>query len=485
MKITAAERLSNAMVALELRIDEYCQFQINNAHKIGLCVVTPKSASQNPPTKEVEKELRQIGIDHFSKPGAQGFYFQYFTPPLLPTVSGANINTSATSNDYQVTLKLTEIDDLWAIDAWTRALLYCAGNDKEMNDRNDWFELQHEAFRLTPQIAQEIKVHQQLEKIRLQFMESPRQIFEIFGREYVSKDDNLGISDAERKLYTKGIQDWKTLYPGIDTFLSIENLTLFDLYKNMNVKKVNKRNTKTRPLLYAFTKYIEDKLVGTSELPENTKKELIESLQGIVRTPRRLKYNAKRPAICLSVTECSSILYLLIREFCASPKKNQISGEGALYIWICQHVAFANVNIKVDDVLNICVTDIDIRSKTIIINKRKIYITHGLAQIIEAWIGTEKRENKRKFFLSLTLDNLNNKLVKISTDFLGIDGPIHPRDFLEKVHVLPGARISPELRSQLEVQEDIIDDSPYTVDPDEIKKQILKSINKNNLLSIS
>ena len=52
---------------------------------------------------------------------------------------------------------------------------------------------------------------------------------------------------------------------------------------------------------------------------------------------------------------------------------------------------------------------------------------------------------------------------------------------MHKVHTIPFARISIELRKQINHQEELIKQSPYLINTREIKKHILENSLKKNL----
>lgn len=328
---------------------------------------------------------------------------------------------------------------------------------------------------------QQLKEHRIIGGIRLCLLQSPHPIFEAFVHDHVLNDDHLGINDKERKLCAEGKTDWKLLYPEVKGLLNSTHQTLHNFYKVARAKAVQSRNPKIKSLLWAFVDHVEKRLIKTSELPENLKDQLLDDLKGVNSKQQEKKYHAKRPAICLSDIECAKALYFFIRKFLSSPKKNQISGEITLYIWICQHAAFSNLNVGVEDVLAISVTDINFQALTINIAGKEADITCGLRDLIAAWLGNDERQNKRKLFPTLTIDNLEKNLIKFSEGFFERDGRLLPRDFLGKAHVIAGARIPIELRKQFDFQETLTESSPYKIDTRKIKKHILEAFNKNRV----
>jgi len=195
----------------------------------------------------------------------------------------------------------------------------------------------------------------------------------------------------------------------------------------------------------------------------------------LVPKVEKKRYLAKRPTFCISDIECAQILYLLIHQFCTSPKKFQINGETALFIWIAQHAAFSSLNIKEKKILNLSTNDIDFEELVIRFGEREAYITDGLAALIAAWIGEDKN---RPLFRKLNADNLEDAVGRISSKFLGASWKLQPKDLLIKVHVIPGARIPLEMREQLNAQEVLTKNSPYKVHISKIRKEILKACMK-------
>lgn len=144
--------------------------------------------------------------------------------------------------------------------------------------------------------------------------------------------------------------------------------------------------------------------------------------------------------------ECGQVLYLLIRDFLGDTTKNKVIAETIVFILIAQHSAFSDLVLKEKDILTIKVTDINYQDLTVLVKDKEINITCGLSEVLKAWIGDTERVNKRLLFPSLTYDILEDVIGKCSAKFYGPERKILPRDLLEKVHVMPGVRISLELR---------------------------------------
>ena len=69
----------------------------------------------------MEKKARE----HFSSINAVGFYFRYWTPPILPVIDGADTSLPITADDYQLTFELPKFDEKWQLTTVARSLIYC------------------------------------------------------------------------------------------------------------------------------------------------------------------------------------------------------------------------------------------------------------------------------------------------------------------------------------------------------------------------
>lgn len=212
----------------------------------------------------------------------------------------------------------------------------------------------------------------------------------------------------------------------------------------------------------------------STSLSEKEKQLLITQLRGSKKKIPKGKYIAKRPALCISDLECGQMLYLLKQDFLTAKIKNKAVAEAILFILIAQHAAFSGLCLKEKDILGIKISDINHQDLTILI-KQEVNMTGGLNEILLAWVGDMERITKRFLFQNLTYDNLENILSKCSAQFYGLSNKLLPKDFLEKVHVIPGIRISIEMRRQITEQEELIKTSPYRIDTREIKKHIKES----------
>lgn len=480
MMDTAAERLKNALLALLNRIDDQCHKIRRSEIRHGLCVVSPKRIHLQPPTDEMTAQLHNMARKHFEAIGATGFYFHYFNPPSMSELPEKEINTAVMIEDYLLTYKLPEFDELAETETRARALLYCP-LDEEMEEWDgEWFVPQLEAIRLTPMFHKELIHLQAIGKIRLQLAQPWANVFEIFVRDHIQRDPNLELHDHERRLIKKEKRDWSPLYPEIQGLFPNGQEPLIDAYKVARKKAVESRNPKIRALLWGFVNSIEKNLIGKSPLPIDTKNALFNELRGHANKKGKKAYQAKRPTLCLSDIECSQILYLTIQKFVASPNEHPILGEIILFIWICQHAAFSSLELKIEEVLELSIQNIDLENLMIEFQKDESDITGGLADILLAWI--EKREGGR-LFPTLTYDNLENNLSRLSITFLGVERRLQPRDFLAKAHVISGARIPIAIRKQMDLQEELVKGSPYVANTELIKKHIFNAYSQKDPLN--
>lgn len=480
MKKTAAERLSNAITSLLTRIHDYCQASADSPIRYGLCIANLKYAPYREATKEVLAELEKRAEDHFKPLNIHGFLFRFWTPPRLPVIQSVDIKNPLSANDYQLTFKLPQFSAQEEQRTMARSLLFCSSSG-EINHwwDEEWFEIQDEAIRYVPLIFQEIKENTIIRKISLSLAQPGMPVFDAFANNYAFQTEYLGISNKEKKQIKDGKGSWEKYFPKIREIFSSAK-TLFDIYKIGKEYALKSRDLNEKSFLSSFIEKVETSLIKKTDLPDDLKLDLLNNLRGISKKQHKSGYQAKRPVICLSDIECGQILFLLFQKLLSNPKKYSVYGEIALYIWICQHAAFAGVAFKEADILKIKVTDIDIAGLLINLNGIQVQITRGLSDILEAWMGKNERQNKRLLFHTLEYDNLEKKLKRISQDFFGKDGFVLPSDFLMKAHVIPFVRLSAQQRTEIDYQASLIKDSPYRIRNSEIKKQILSAHSKND-----
>lgn len=471
MKPTAAMRFLKESAELHKRIHEYCQMHIAADPDIGLCVITPKYAALGPPSKEIYDQLESGAKQYFVTFKKKAVSIQYADFPALPSKVDENMQTSI--NDYQVSYSEPGFDEEWQRQTLARAMIYCP--DKEdMGAWNHWFDPQVEALRLAPMLLEGLKETITIGQIRHYLSLSGAGVFCEFMRRHALNDDH--ISEGKRK------DDWTLLYPEAKPLFN-EQISLFDLYVTARKKAAQSRNPKLKDLLWGFSEEVENALIAKSDLSDESKKALQRNVREGSSVANKKKYRAKRPVVCISDQECGWLIYTLLKEFESSPKYLALA-ETALFIWICQHAAFSDIDITVSHVLKLTVLDFDNHSLVIKINGNELSISGGLNNLLAVWIGDADRKNQRRLLPSLNYDKLEDIIQKYTVSLHGHKDRLMPRDFLGKTHPFPGARLPEEIRSLIDRQKNIAIASPYYINPSQIKKQIPRISQKESSLGI-
>lgn len=280
MPKNSLERLSIALVNLLSRIDEYCIKQCEHGQPFGACTVNPKHALVPTPTNEIKLELERRATEHFNQTKAVGYYFRYWTPPILPILTdknGEGTSKPITADDYQMSLELPQFDNKWQQTIIARSLIYCP-LEQEQHGWSDWFELQLEAIRLTPLLHQtlnELQIRSQI-KVNLELPAQP--IFHSFVYEYALNDRNFPpMTKEEVKLWMTKKIDWKSRYQSAAVIIKPAT-TLKTLYTIARKKASSTRNPILKPLFEAFVEKIETMLIYKTDLPEEEKRRLIFSV---------------------------------------------------------------------------------------------------------------------------------------------------------------------------------------------------------------
>ncbi len=477
MKKTAAQRLSEALSALQMRNYNYCNEMVNSRMRIGICIARRKEASAQKPTEDTLSQLQQQAKSHFASQNIDKFYFLFVE---LPIQLNEKVNTKATLavDDFLLTCRIQEFDTAWEQETLARSLIYCP-SELEAGGWHEWFIPEVEAIRLAPLCYEWLKEHKIAGQIQQEMQQPAISFFDTFIRNYILTDYDLELSERARQQVSQGLQDWRPFYKALSSILPSKEATLFELYKASRAKVVQSRNEQLRSVLKAFSDEVEKKVITSKSLAQDVKESYIDYLHGTEKRAKR-EYEAKRPVYCLSDVECAQTLYLVIRQFQTNPKKNQIYGEIALFIWICQQAACRGHELDIKAVLDLKVTDMDFDDFFIRFPCAKIEVTEGLSAIIKEFIGNMPRQNERKLFPSLTYDNLEKSLKNLTKKFFGREGFLLPQDFLTQVHVIPGARIPYELRVQLTYQKCRVSNSPYIIKASAIKKQVRASLEQNS-----
>ena len=448
MTKNSSERLTITLSCLLKRIEDYCTKHIENEQPFGACTVNPKHTSAPIPTKDIHLELERRATEYFEQTKAVGYYFRYWTPPMLPVINNIEASKPITADDYQMSLELPTFDDKWQQTMVARSLIYCPLN-QEQHGWSDWFELQLEAIRLTPLLHQTLKELKAKFEIKMNLAQPGKPIFESFVYDYAINDSNFPeMTKQEKELWKEKKVDWKVKYRLAADIIKSAT-TLKDLYMIVRKRAVSTRNPMLKSLFWGFIEYVEQKFIEKTDLSEAEKRCLISQLRQVKEKEPKVKYLAKRPAVCISDVECGQILYLLIQDFLNANTKNKVLAEAIIFIWIAQHASFSGLHLREKDILDIRVTDIDHKDLTIRIGNEEANITGGLNEILIAWLGESERRNMRFLFQNLTYDVLEDVIAKCSAKLYCFEGKLLPRDFLERVHVIVGVRIPLELRRQI------------------------------------
>jgi hypothetical protein len=475
MNTSAAEHLWKAIEELWNRVDEHCEKVKNSPFKFGACTVNPKHSRVSLPTPSMQLELENQARKHFEPLDVIGFYFRYWTPPKLPIIDGPK---ESNIDDYQMTCEVPLYDDAWAQTMLARCLVFCP-DISELSSVKEWFVPQIEAIRFTPVLHQNIQESIQLNQIKERLSENPLPFFESFVGQYILTDHSLEMSSKDRKKYQQE-NKWRELYPEVIPIFKKKGVTLRKAYVACRKQAPRVRDNKIKPLLWAFAAHVEGKLVAGSSLPDDLKRSLIIELQQAHKIKKSSKYQATRATVSVSDVECGQFLYLLLLEFGKSPAKKQTLGEIILFIWLCQSAAFSDVKLTIQEILNLSIKDVNLDTYMIEIKDTKIHLNGGYTEILRVWIDSEEIKNQPKLFPSLTYDNLEKQIDKLSRKFWGIEGKLVTRDFLSKVHVVEFARISIDLREQIDMQQLLLKNSPYKIDSRIIEKEILEAVSIHN-----
>lgn len=475
MTCKSLETLAVSLESLLNNINDHCTYISNKGQPLGLCIVSPKQAFTDRPTSAIQDEIENRAIEYFKGTCVEVCCFRYFVPPLFPLVEGQTIQKTDTIDDYQVFFEHPQIDPRWQQTEIARSLIYCP-HDPAAHEWSDWFELQQEAIRLTPILDQTLEECQIMHNINCKLGLSAKPIFESFVYEYAKSDLNFPeMSKSEKEAWNKKEVDWTIRYRlAVDVIKPAK--TLHDLYIIARRKAASSRNLVLKPLFLGFVEHVERYLVQITELPKEKKKRLLLQLRRTKKRESKGKYIAKKPAVCISDVECAQVLYLLIQDFLKPEKRTEALAEAIIFIWLAQHGAFSGLHLTVDNILSIRFADINFHNLTISIKYKEINLTDGLNEILSGWIGDVSGRGQQLLLENITYDSLEDIISKVSTDFYGILGRLSPRDFLEKVHVIPGVRITLELRRQITAQEPLVKNSPYRANTSYIKKNIKQAV---------
>lgn len=472
--MTSTERLVGSLTGFLKEIEKHCCQLSETKQPFGLCIANPNSPHIPPPTSEIQSELKNQASEYFKAKQCEAFYFRYWTPPSMPGYIEDIATQAISADDYQLTLQIPQFDMRWQQTVFARNLIYCP-LDPTPHEYLDWFEIQEEAIRLTPIVHQAVKELEIMANIERALSQPAMPFFELFIYEYGSTDQHQAMSKENYKKWKTKEINWKDRYKRVPPIIKPAR-TVHDLY-GIAHEAASSRNPILKALFRAFVEHIEENFIIQTQLPEEIKKRLLDQLRKTKKRPKiKGEYIAKRPAISVSDIECGQMLYVMIIDYLN--QNDKALAEAIFFIWIAQHGAFSDLHVTVDGILSIKINDINLDAMTILMGGKEINTTDGLNKILSDLIGTPERKNKRKFFLNITNDSLEDILSKYSKKLFGNQGKLSPRDFLEKVHVVPGVLMPLDLRRRIIEQEKLVKDSPYRIKSEKIKKDIKESINK-------
>lgn len=89
-KLGPLGEMKELLVSLLTRVDNYRQKCVTTGQPFGVCTISPKKASIGLPSKDIQVELEKRATDYFQSTSVPGYYFKYWTPPILifPQKSG-------------------------------------------------------------------------------------------------------------------------------------------------------------------------------------------------------------------------------------------------------------------------------------------------------------------------------------------------------------------------------------------------------------
>lgn len=454
------------------RIQNYITDALEKGQPFGACLVNPRHSLVPPPTKKIQQEIEQFASSHFECTKAAGYYLRYSTLPLTPVDPEKSSHDKTSIDDYLITLEYPQFDNKWQQTFISRALIYCM-SENEAHGWDEWVELQLEAIRLTPLLHQSLNEATLLHSIQDQLFAPAKLVFENFVYEYALTDKQVTISSANRKSWINKQIPWESLYPLAINILK-PNMSLKEAYKLIHKKAASTRNQILKSLWNSFLQHIENKLFNHSILPDEMKRQLVVDLREPKKRPPKAIYNAKRAAVAISDIECAQVLYILIDEFLKSKTKKTLLAEAIIFIWIAQHAAFSGLSITGTQIRSIKFKDINFKDLTIKISDKEMHTSGGLNELLRIYGAGKNR--KQLLFQNLSQDNLEDTLARASSKLYGEERKLLPKDFLEAFHVIPGVRISIQLREQINKQAELVKNSPYRIKASDIKKDIKQAI---------
>ena len=464
-KSTTAERLSQAIANIKTRLEEYLKKIASSNMRNGFCVIVPTHRGALPPTQAQMEAIKAGVLEEFKTENLFGLAMQYSLPPegILPSSKPEG------SSDYEIRGGIAEFDEAWQVDQFAKGLLYCPA-ETEFGVWHPRYNKLSDALRLTPLVDMAMK-DMRARSIVKSFLEyDAKAFFDIFIVKYVKDDPNIPPLDREK--------DIECLYGDVLQFLVAE-APIFHAYAQAQALKKKTRNEKTKALMTAFIRSVEDHCiqfidqVGASSATQNA---ILAELRQDFRKGKQ-SYDAERPAQSLYYFRTAQLLLLFILEFLSDPGKHLASGEIAMFIWLSQHMSFEGPpGIQINDFLHMQVTDFDHKKNTLLIRGKRVLLTKGLGELLSAWLGDASRVNRRWLFTKLKHEFLKDNLVRMSAQLPSFEGDILAKDLLLRPHgISDDVPVDRQFRQDLEWQSNFVSQSPYT-DTINLAKQIREKV---------
>ncbi|MBX3718129.1 MAG: hypothetical protein KF898_00595 [Parachlamydiales bacterium] len=471
-KPTSAERLATAMTKVHSRVEGYIKSIAASNIRNAFCIINPTHINAPKLTYEQLESIKNMVLDQFQNDHLFGLAIKFFTPPFLLEEKPEG------SPDHNVTVGIAEFDEGWQIDEFAKGMLYCP-SERELGSWHHRYEKQMEALSLTPLLDSACRDLEARDHVR-HFLSCPaKEFFEVFAQKYALTDSH--IPQIDRK---KGIRD---LYHEIGSFPEEKSL-IFQAYSQAKKLAAQTKNFKISQLMRGVLRAVELKCVEVVKAvgaPASTEEEILQSLKDdpLKSAPR---YDAERRAQGLNYFRMAQVLMLFVLEFLEEQKKHAASGEIAMFVWLCQHIAFnhSSNGVKIVDLLNLKSGDFDRRKNTLLIKQAKVPLTEGLGELFSAWLGNRWRVNDRRLFTRLTFDLLSDNLKRISVKLPLFERDLLPKDLLIAPHALEcDAAIDKSARKHLGWQEAFVSNSPYanaSVLTKQIREMIISTLSKSN-----
>jgi hypothetical protein len=463
-KATTAERLGQALTRIKNRVEDHIKKIAASNIRNAFCVIAPTHAKAPQLTHEQLEAIKEDVLARFKDEHLFGLAIRYFRPSFLPALKPKDIA------DHDIRVGIAEFDEGWQIDEYAKGMLYCP-SDGELGRWHSRYERQTEGLRLTPLLERMFCDMQARECIRHFLSQPAHDFFVTFAKKHALTDDAIPSKDR--------LLDIKDLYHESRTFPE-EGAPIFYAYSEAGKIASKTQNSKTRCLMRGFQEAVEQrclKLLEDMNAPQSTREEIFHDLRRGSLKPDRVN-DAERPAQGLDYFRMAQLLMLFILEFLEDPKKHPASGEIAIFIWLCQHIAFekSHLGVKITDLLNLKSGDFDPLKKCIRIKDHMIQLTEGLIEIFIAWLGKKKRVNDRLLFTALSYDFLAANLTRVSVKLPSFTRDLLPKDLLIAPHAMGyDAKVGKSVRQHLDWQCAFVSKSPFANSSD-LTKQIREAI---------